>query len=310
MKTNIILFILCFLATAVFSQTTENTVVLETKNGNIAGTLLSPIFSKKVPIVLIISGSGPTDRDGNNPLMKNNSLKMLAEGLLKEDIATLRYDKRGIGKSQNAGLEEHKLNFENYVEDAKSWIDFLAKDKRFSEIIILGHSEGSLIGMLAAQKKEVTKFISLAGISTPAGEIIRKQLEAQPQFILEQSLPILDTLEAGKMVENVPPMLHSLFRPSVQPYLISWFRYNPKVELGKLHIPILIVQGTTDIQVDVSNATTLAGANKRSQKRIIEQMNHILKESSMDRMSNLKTYNSPNLPLKEELLPILVKFIE
>lgn len=300
---------LLFFWTNLSVQVADLPITLQTETGNIEGTLLVPESKNKVPLVLIIAGSGPTDRDGNNPVMKNNSLKMLAEGLVENGIASVRYDKRGIGESKNAGVSESELRFEHYVQDAQAWVDFLSKDSRFSEIIVLGHSEGSLIGMIAAQNSEVDKFISLAGVGTPAGEIIREQLKPQPPFVLEQSLPILEKLEKGETVAEVPPMLFSLFRPSVQPYLISWFRYDPRQELAKLNKPVLIIQGTTDLQVGVADAEKLANATKRAELRILEGMNHILKEAESDRAKNIATYSMADLPLKTDLVKSVIEFI-
>ena len=288
----------------------EEEITLETKTGDIKGSLLIPSVSEKTAVVLIIAGSGPTDRNGNNPMMTNNSLKMLAKELQKNGIASVRYDKRGVGESKSSALQESDLRFEDYVQDVEEWIKLLKKDDRFSNIIVLGHSEGSLIGMIASHKQKPKKFISIAGIGIPAGDIIRKQLKGQPQFVLDESLKIIEKLENGETVENVSQMLYSLFRPSVQPYIISWFKYDPQKEIAKLDIPILIVQGTTDIQVSVSDADKLALANKKSQKQIIEGMNHILKESQADRQKNIQTYSIPDLPLKKELTEVIVKFIE
>lgn len=303
-----LILLLLFIPLVSFGQ--EEEITLKTKTGDIKGSLLIPSFSEKTAVVLIIAGSGPTDRNGNNPMMTNNSLKMLAKELQKNGIASVRYDKRGIGESKNSGLQEIDLRFEDYVQDVEEWIKLLKEDERFSNIIVLGHSEGSLIGMIASHKQEAKKFISVAGVGIPAGDIIRKQLKGQPQFVLDESLKIIEKLENGETVENVSQMLYSLFRPSVQPYIISWFKYDPKKEIAKLDIPILIVQGTTDIQVSVSDADKLALANKKSQKQIIEGMNHILKEAVMDRQKNIQTYSIPDLPLKKELMEVIVKFIK
>lgn len=310
MKLRLTSLLLIFVVGNLFAQVEEKAITLETETGKIEGTLLCPTTSKEVPVVLVIAGSGPTDRNGNNPMMTNNSLKMLAEGLFEKNIASVRYDKRGIGESKSAGLQESDLRFENYIEDSKEWVDLLKKDKRFSEIIILGHSEGSLIGMNASQNDQVKKFISIAGVGIPAGELLREQLKAQPPVVLNQALPIIEKLENGETEENVPQMLYSLFRPSVQPYIISWFKYDPQKEIAKLNKPILIIQGTTDIQVSVSDADKLAQANKRAKKQIIEGMNHILKESESDRKKNIQTYSMPDLPLKKELIETIIKFIE
>jgi hypothetical protein len=302
--------ILLFLFIPIVSFGQEEEITLETKTGDIKGSLLIPSVLEKTAVVLIIAGSGPTDRNGNNPMMTNNSLKMLAKELQKNGIASVRYDKRGIGESKNSGLQEIDLRFEDYVQDVEGWIKLLKEDERFSNIIVLGHSEGSLIGMIASHKQEAKKFISVAGVGIPAGDILRKQLKGQPQFILDESLKIIEKLENGETVEKVSQMLYSLFRPSVQPYMISWFKYNPQIEIAKLNKPILIIQGTTDIQVSVSDADKLASANKKSQKQIIEGMNHILKEAELDRQKNIQTYSMPDLPLKKELIKFIVKFIE
>jgi len=303
-----VILLLLFIPLVSFGQ--EEEIILETKTGDIKGSLLIPSVLEKTAVVLIIAGSGPTDRNGNNPMMTNNSLKMLAKELQKNGIASVRYDKRGIGESKNSGLQEIDLRFEDYVQDVEGWIKLLKEDERFSNIIVLGHSEGSLIGMIASHKQEAKKFISVAGVGIPAGDILRKQLKGQPQFILDESLKIIEKLENGETVEKVSQMLYSLFRPSVQPYMISWFKYNPQIEIAKLNKPILIIQGTTDIQVSVSDADKLASANKKSQKQIIEGMNHILKEAELDRQKNIQTYSMPDLPLKKELIKFIVKFIE
>ena len=303
-----LLLLLLFIPLVSFGQ--EEEITLETKTGDIKGSLLIPSVLEKTAVVLIIAGSGPTDRNGNNPMMTNNSLKMLAKELQKNGIASVRYDKRGIGESKNSGIQEIDLRFEDYVQDVEGWIKLLKEDERFSNIIVLGHSEGSLIGMIASHKQEAKKFISVAGVGIPAGDILRKQLKGQPQFILDESLKIIEKLENGETVEKVSQMLYSLFRPSVQPYMISWFKYNPQIEIAKLNKPILIIQGTTDIQVSVSDADKLASANKKSQKQIIEGMNHILKEAELDRQKNIQTYSMPDLPLKKELIKFIVKFIE
>ena len=301
------IFIL-LITSALFAQK-EETVTLKTSTGNIEGTLLIPESTEKIPVALIIAGSGPTDRDGNNPMMQNNSLKMIAEGLAKNNIASLRYDKRGIAKSKDAGLKESELRFENYIEDAKEWIAILKKDARFGEVVIIGHSEGSLIGMIAAQEENVDKFVSLAGAGEPAADLLRTQLSAQPD-VLRMSEPILHKLESGETVENVSPYLAALFRPDIQPYMISWFKYDPQKEIAQLQIPVLILQGTTDIQISVEHADKLSKANPAAELRVIQGMNHILKEAEADKAKNIETYNIPDLPLQKGLMEAIVEFIK
>jgi pimeloyl-ACP methyl ester carboxylesterase len=286
----------------------ESPLSLKTKAGEIKGSLLRPIKSH-CPVVLIISGSGPTDRNGNNPMMTNNSLKLLAEELIRHNIASVRYDKRGVAESQVAGKKEEDLRFDDYVSDAVDWIKLLKADKRFTKVIVLGHSEGSLIGMIAARTANADGFISVAGAGKSADKVLRMQLQSQPQVVLDMTDPILDSLVLGKTVSEVNPMLNALFRPSVQPYLISWFKYDPQAEINKLLIPVLITQGTTDIQVGADDAQALADANKNAKLVLIEKMNHILKESEADREQNIQTYTDPKLPVMSQFILETVNFI-
>lgn len=309
MKLLFITSIWLFATFNLFAMPIEKVVSIETGTGKLEGTLLTDELKNSKIVALIIAGSGPTDRDGNNPAMINNSLKMLADELVKIGISSLRYDKRGIGKSKSSGLKESELRFENYINDAKNWIEYLNSLSNFNKIIVIGHSEGSLIGMVASQQSIVDKFISIAGAGQPIDKIIRKQLKAQPPIVIEQSTPILDKLLQGKTVENVPEYLNSLFRLSVQPYMISWFKYDPQKEMSKLNKPVLIVHGSTDIQVSLMDADKLAAANKKALKTVIINMNHIFKEASLDRQSNFQTYNQPELPIKPELINVITEFI-
>ena len=295
--------------TACLIHAQEEAITLETSSGNLQGTLLLPEIEKP-PVVLIIAGSGPTDRNGNNPSLKSNYLKMLAEGLHKNNIASLRFDKRGVAESASAFKGgEQDLRFEDYIRDAEEWVSLLKNDSRFSSVIILGHSEGSLIGMVAAQKVLVEKFISLAGPGATMQATLRRQLADQPAYILSMSLPIIEQLEKGKTVDSVPPLIKALFRPSIQPYLISCFKYDPAIEITKVKCPILIIQGTTDIQIQVEDAEKLAAANANSELVIIEGMNHILKEAPKHRLLNIQTYGNPKLQLKEGLIDAIVSFV-
>ncbi|MFD1603937.1 alpha/beta hydrolase family protein [Flavobacterium artemisiae] len=287
----------------------ETPIVLKINVDQLFGTLTTPDLTKKYPVALIIAGSGPTDRNGNNPMMKNNSLKMLAEALAKNGIASLRYDKRGIGESKSSAISEGSLVFENYIEDAKSWINLLKQDKRFSKVIIIGHSEGSLIGMIAAAKAD--KFVSIAGAGDSADKIIKSQIALKSMKPLEDmTFPIIDSLKSGNTVKKVDPMLNSLFRPSIQPYLISWFKYNPQNEIKKLTIPVLILQGNKDLQVTVKDAENLAQADTKAEMLIVDKMNHVMKIIEGDQQANMESYNNETLPISEALVSKIISFIE
>ncbi len=303
------LFILLFFP-KLFSQ--EIAYNLSTSSGEIAGTLNLPEGIDKAPVVLIIAGSGPTDRDGNNPVMKNNSLKMLANELKNNGIASVRFDKRGVAGSTLAGTKEEDLRFDTYISDVNEWVKMLVKDKRFSKIIIAGHSEGSLIGMIASSNsKKVEKFISIAGAGSAADEILKEQIGKQPKMVQDMTFPKIDSLKKGLLLGAVNPMLNALFRPSVQPYMISWFKYNPAVEIAKLQIPILILNGNKDIQVSENEANKLFKASPKAMIKIIPNMNHVLKNiETLEMKEQMKIYSNPDLPINTELVDEIVKFIK
>jgi uncharacterized protein len=289
----------------------ESEITLKTSTGDISGTLTIPNNTKISPVVLIIAGSGPTDRDCNSPLgIQTNAYKMLSESFAKNGISTLRFDKRGIGKSKPAMTTENELRFETYINDAVAWVSLLKSDKRFSKIILLGHSEGSLIGMVAAGQTNFDAFISVSGAGKSADKILQEQLQNKlPPQLLDESNRIIDSLKMGKTVSNVNPNLLALYRPGVQPYLISWIKYDPAQEIRKLKIPVLIIQGTTDLQVSVNDAKLLSASKPDAKLLIIDNMNHVLKESDTDIQKNMSTYRNPDLPLKEGLVDDITKFI-
>ncbi len=286
-------------------------VELATLTGALHGTQMIPASDVPGPAVLIIAGSGPTDRNGDSSLAgKNHSLKLLAEGLADHGIASIRYDKRGIGASAPAGPEEADLRFDAYVEDAALWIQQMQADSRFSSVTVIGHSEGSLIGMLATQASGADALVSIAGPAQPASQLFRDQLRPSlPKALWQENEQILAALEQGKRVASIPPELHALYRLGIQPYLMSWFRYTPTQEIARLAVPVLIVQGTTDIQVPVSEARALKSAKQDAELRIIEEMNHVLKAVSLDPQQQIASYSDPLLPVVPELVEGICQFI-
>lgn len=289
----------------------EKEVKLELDDGILAGTLLTAAEGKEAPVVLIVPGSGAMDRDGNTGFVQSNVYLLLAKGLLANGISTLCYDKLGAGKSELL-IEEKDMRYTDDIQHVIGWINYL-DEKGYSNIIIAGHSEGSLTGMLAAQKGKVKKFISLEGAGQAIGSILKVQLSEQlkgDNDLLQQVNQIITQLENGKKVKDIPSSLAVLFRASVQPYLMGWMKYNPQEEIAKLSIPILIVQGGHDIQVNNENAMLLMKGQPDATLKLFPEMNHILKEAPAERTANLKTYYNPDLPLYPELLETIVRFIK
>lgn len=290
----------------------QRPITLDTGNGELFGSLLLPKSDTPVPVVLIISGSGPTDRDGNNPDGgRNDSLKRLAWVLAKHNIASVRYDKRGVAASLAATPDERNLTVEGYVADAQAWGRKLKADPRFGQLILLGHSEGALIASLAAPDVDAAAVISMSGSARPIDLVLRQQLaRSLPPALMQRSNELLDSLKAGKIDNDVPPPLQVIFRPSVQPYLISLFRQDPAAAFARLKMPALIIQGSNDIQVGVEDARLLKAAKPDAELVLIEGMNHVLRIVSNDVKRQLASYKDPNLPLAAELGARILGFID
>lgn len=303
--------------TGLFSCLAQATVLqrpisLDTGSGELFGSLLLPKSDTPVPVVLIISGSGPTDRDGNNPEGgRNDSLKRLAWVLARHNIASVRYDKRGVAASLAATPDERNLSVEAYVADAVAWSHKLAADPRLGPLILLGHSEGALIASLAAPQANAAAVISLSGSARPIDQVLRQQLSNRlPPPLMLRSNELLDSLKAGRLDSNVPAQLQVIFRPSVQPYLISLFRQDPARAFAALQMPALIIQGSNDIQVGADDARQLKAAKPDAELALIEGMNHVMRIVPNDMKRQLASYKDPNLPLAAELGTRILRFID
>lgn len=307
-----LLLLLCStLANAAAPTVLQRPIELNTGNGVLYGSLLLPQQDTPPPVVLIIAGSGPTDRDGNNPAGgRIDNLKRLALLLAGEHIASVRFDKRGVAASQPATPDERNLSVEAYVADTVAWAHKLKTDPRFGPLILLGHSEGALIATLAAEQAGASAVISLSGSGRPVAEVIREQLAQRlPPAQLAQGTALLDSLQAGQTSLNVPVPLRQVFRPTVQPYLISLLRQDPAAAFAQLKVPALIIQGRNDVQVDVADAELLKAAKPDAQLVLIDGMNHTLRISPRDISGQRETYQNPELPLARELGQRIVAFI-
>ncbi len=278
-------------------------------NPLINGSLFSPLqTNSKTNLVILIAGSGPTDRNGNQSGMTNNSLKLLAEALAQKGIAVFSYDKRIIAQMNAKTINEKELSFDDFINDAKDVVRFFKNQKKYNKITIAGHSEGSLIGMVAALH-DTDAYISIAGAGRPIDLVLVDQIEKQAPFLKEEVKQDLELLKKGTTFELKNQMLASLFRESVQPYMISWIKYVPQDEIKKLHIPVLLLNGTKDLQVTVSEAQLLKSAKPDASIAIIENMNHIFKEIKGDDTENQNSYANPELPVISELIGRISGFI-
>lgn len=274
----------------------------------VEGTLLKPKSGNPLPLVILIGGSGPIDRDGNQMMSKSNSLRLLAEALFKEGIASFRYDKRIVKLMKTGSVDESTMSFDQFVEDAEAVVNYFRSDQTFSSIIVCGHSQGSLVGMLATEGN-ADGFISIAGAGQTIDRVIVDQLAKQAPGLKENARESFADLRKNGLAENFSPGLSSIFRKSLQPFLLSWMKYDPGSLIARLEVPVLIVNGDKDLQVQLSEAELLQNAKPSARFEIIPDMNHVLKEIKGDDLDNSKSYNEPNRPLHPKLIGVISSFV-
>ena len=282
--------------------------------GALAGTLLDP--GKDAPAILMIPGSGPTDRDGNNPLgVKGGVYRQLAEALAAKKVATLRIDKRGMFGSKAAIADANAVTIAAYAADAHAWVDMLRAKTGRSCVWLLGHSEGSLVALKAAQDpKGICGVILVSGAGRPYGEVIRAQLRANPANapLLAPGEAAIDQLEAGKRVDGatLPASLQPLFRDNVQGFLIEAFSYDPAKLAGAIKLPVLILQGDKDLQVAVTDAELLKRGQPAATLKVLPGVNHVLKPvPGDDRATNIATYGNADLAISPTAPDTIAAFV-
>lgn len=264
------------------------------------------------PGILIIAGSGPTDRDGNGPGLATDLYRKLAHGLASAGHCVLRYDKRGVGGSRAAMPAEADMRFDHFVGDAGIALAGLKNQPQVRGAVLLGHSEGALIATLLAPQVKPDGLILVAAPGRPLGSVLRSQLTAAPMppDLRKAALDILAALEAGTPVSQVPPQLASLFRPSVQPYLMSQLRIDPAAALAATRMPVLLVGAGRDLQVGRVDLDRLVAARPEATVLRLPEANHILVPAPVDRAGNLALYARPEAPLDPALLPALTGFLD
>ena len=298
------------LALAFLAGPVSTEVVVPSQPAPLHGTMLAPEAARAVAVIL--PGSGPTDRDGDQaPAINASTYRLLAEGLAAQGIATVRIDKRGVGQSAAAGPAEADLRFDAYAADARAWAAEAARLSDRPCAWLIGHSEGALVALKAVEGGDhaICGLILLSGAGRPAGAVLREQLAGAPEPLKTQAFAALTELEAGRTVADTPPALAALFRPSVQPYLISWLPLDPAVLLAAYDGPVFIGQGTNDLQIGVADAEALAAADPDATLKLWDGVNHVLKTAPADRAGNLATYADPALPLAPGVAEDVAAFI-
>ncbi len=316
MKRLCTLLIAILSSTVLFAQAVEQDVAIKCDWGTISATLAT---SGSDTVVIIVAGSGPTDRNGNSQLnLSPYSYKLLSDGLVGECYDVLRYDKRAIGRSVIPAESIPNLLLDDYVDDVVCLVDYL-RGAGYKRIFIAGHSEGGLIALIvAARGVEVDGLILLATPGYAMDEILRTQLTAQlmPQYwtLMIRADNILRRLKSGQRVatEDIPKELMSLFNPTVQPFIINSMQYDPQLLAKQVDCPMLVVSGGHDIQVSKSNGEAIANSAPNAEYVVYDKMTHVLKDwASSERMEQLvNVYINSHLPLTDGLVAKLSEFLK
>jgi uncharacterized protein len=292
----------------------ESAYTIRSGGLELAGTLTVPrAAAGKVPLVVIIAGSGPTDRNGNSMLgIRPNSYAQLAWRLAERGVASLRYDKRVLPATKGT-VDISRLSLEDFAADARAAAESLARDARFSRVLLLGHSEGSALALIAARAgPPVSGVISVSGLGRPLGVVMREQLSRQFD---SATLVRYDTAMAqylrGETPQDVPPLLAVLFVPINQHFMKSLATFDPPAAIRAVRQPVLIVQGGRDLQVTVADAERLHSARPDAQLVVIAQANHVLKQAGDTTLvGQMPLYQSPTAPIMSEVVNAIADWIQ
>lgn len=302
--------LLLFFTTIAFSQTDNFSKEEITVSPLIKGDLYTPKNGKsQKKLIILLAGSGPTNRNGNQIGMQNNSLKYLAEDLANGGYSVFTFDKRIIAQIIAGNVKESESRFDDLIADATSVANHFRKTNKYDKFVFAGHSEGSLVGMIAAHQIKSDAYISLSGAGRCIDEVLVEQLDKQLPSKKEKIAANFNLLKKGETFKNDVPALESIFRASVQPYLISWLKYSPQEEIKKLQCPILIINGDKDLQVEPKDAILLNQANKKSELVLLKNMNHVFKTIEGDKTENMNSYSNPDLKNTPELSETILKFL-
>jgi pimeloyl-ACP methyl ester carboxylesterase len=268
------------------------------------------------PAVLIIPGSGPTDRDGNNRLgVKGSPYKRLAEGLAEKGITTVRIDKRGMFGSSGAAADPNAVTIANYADDVHAWVKVIRGRTGAPCVWVAGHSEGGLVALASSESPgDLCGLILLAAPGRPVGEVMRDQFkQAMGEGpIYQQAASAIKALEAGRHpnMHSMHPALQQMLAPPVHGLLISMFSYDPARLIAGFHKPVLIVQGERDLQVSVADAERLKQASPAAKLVLLPDTNHVFKTvKSADAAANKAAYVKPSVPLAPGVIDEIANFV-
>ena len=315
MKALFFLFSYCFIiqsfAQDPFSKDAARQKALPTSefniNQNIKGTLKIVESNRPSPLVIFVPDQGVVDRNGNDMRSRHYAYQQLADSLFERGVSSYRYDKRTFTQVKNRRVDNNTL-FDDFFMDLKKVIASLADDNRFSKIILLGHGQGSLVSMLALDQ-DIDGFISIAGSALPIDDVIVEQIKLQQPGLDKVARATFDQVKSqDKVVNDVERDLMSILNPSIQPFMKSWMQYNPEKLAQEINLPVLVLHGSKDRQVNTRQADLLHAAFSNSELKVIDNMNHIFKIVGNDEVVASKSYIDPNFPINKKLINVVTAF--
>ncbi|HYU52471.1 MAG TPA: alpha/beta fold hydrolase [Gemmatimonadaceae bacterium] len=281
------------------------------------GTLTVPAnYDHQIPVALIVAGSGPTDRNGNSagPLRAQNNSNLyaiLAWQLATAGIASVRYDKRVLGENVQK-IDLTAITIDDFIADAIAGARRLVADRRFSKVILIGHSEGAELVLQAVNRgAPAAGIVMMSGAGRPITSILREQLSKQ---LPAAEVVMWDSAFARYLRGEEPGDVHPGLRPLLQPtnrrFMQGWVKYDPSAEIAKVKVPVLIVQGGRDIQVNESDARALKAAQPAAKLVVIPSANHVFRAATTDNPAmQIKLYTNPTIPIVPELAPAIVEWV-
>ncbi len=311
----VLVFVFCVISAHAATATIETPPATEAylHAGALRGTMLRPGASNAA--VLIIPGSGPTDRDGNNRLgVTGSPYKLLAEGLARRGVTTVRIDKRGMFGSSRAADDANDVTISDYAGDVRAWVKVIREETGAQCVWVAGHSEGGLVALASSSNADgLCGLILLAAPGRPVGDVLRDQIRQAVGGgpLLQQATVTIKALEAGRHpdVYSLHPSLQQLFAPPIQGFLISMFSYDPARLIAEFHKPVLILQGQRDLQVSVADAKRLKQAAPTAKLVLVPNANHFFKVvKSADVAANAAAYSRP-VPLAPHVADEIADFI-
>lgn len=267
------------------------------------GTLTVPVGRRGPTLAVIVAGSGPTDRNGNGPLVQTDLYAQLAHQLAEHGVATLRYDKRGIGESART-LDHTALTLGDFVADVMAEARAVATDPRFSRVFLIGHSEGAGLVLQAANRgAPVAGIVIMSGVGRPLREVLHEQFAAAVDSLTVRRIDsAFVRYLGGDDVPDAPEIARPVLVPGYRRLMASMAAYDPEKEMAAVKVPALIVQGGMDIQVGMVDAERLRAAKPSADWLPIVSANHVYKAAAArDAAAQLPLYRDRTIPVVSEL---------